>query len=109
MLQESAEATHFEAKFKISWKKKGIIYHIQNSLCVKFSSNFTQMSNEITGEKVSFWRSHKVLEHFCLCWSSDDCSSKKALQLYRVQTNKSTETAKLEFRSKTKYNYYIII
>lgn len=66
------------------------------------------MSNETTGKKVSFWRNHKVLEHFCL-WSDDDCSSKEGLQLYRVGTNKSTEIAKFEFSSKTKYNYYIII
>lgn len=67
------------------------------------------MSNETTREKVSFWRSHKVLEHFSLCWSGDDCSSKKGLQMYQVGTNKSTEIAKFEFISKTKYNYYIII
>lgn len=67
------------------------------------------MSNETTGEKVSFWRSHEVLEHFSLCWSDDDCSSKNGLQLYQVGTNKSTELAKFEFSSKTKYNYYIIV
>lgn len=54
------QTTHFEAKLKTSWEREKVIFHrsIQNSLCIRFNTSFTQMSKEPTGEEISFWRSH---------------------------------------------------